>query len=105
MLHRFGANHVLVLARDSALWRVDDQRDLVVLDQIDHVRATFAEAADVLYVNAVGLEELASACGGDDAEAEITESAGDFDGALFVVVFDADENVARVGQCRLRRHL
>ena len=84
---------------------VDDKRNLVVLDQINHIRATLAQAADVFDFDTVLLEELSSAYCGNDTKAECTQALGYLHCALFVSIFHANKDVARMRQCRLGSHL
>src|SRR5262245_7105041 len=89
-----GADASLVRLASLAHGRVDDEIDLLVDDQVDRVGAAFGDLVDRADLDAVPLEKLGGAAGGDQVEAQVLEALGDVDHVALVGVLYAEEDVA-----------
>src|SRR5712691_2275079 len=88
-----------VRAGASVLGRVEDQRDLALLHQIDHVGAiAFADLVDDLDAHAVALQHASGAARRHQAEAHLAEALGQRHRHALVAVLHRDEDLAAGGQ-------
>lgn len=77
---------------------VDDEVDVHVDDAVDDVGAAFGHFEDEFGGDVIVDEGDAGTLGGEDFEAHAVELSGEGDGALFVGVFDGEEDGAFGGQ-------
>src|SRR5438128_2734737 len=91
---RLAADAVAVLDRLLAAGGVEDEVDLAVDQLVDDVRAAFGDLEDEGAGDAVGLEQLGGAAGGDDLEPGLHQPRGEVDHAGFVLVAHRDEDAA-----------
>ena len=94
LVERGGADLHFVLARDGAGGRVDDERDLAVLEHVEDVGAAFVQLEEALDRDAGVLERGGGAGGAVDPEAERLQPAREVEDGGLVGVADADEDVA-----------
>ena len=96
--HRGAADRAIVEERLAAERRVDDEIDLAVDDLVGDVRPAFVHLEDDVDVEAVGAQVGGGPARRDQAEAELGEIARDRQQVRLVVVVDADERRAALGQ-------
>src|SRR5262245_35919864 len=104
-MHRLAANRVRLADGLLALGRVNDQRELAVLDHVDDVRATFADLVDALTRHAAIGERLRGAARRHDLEAAGDEHLAELDDTGLVAITDADEREPAPGKHDARRDL
>src|SRR5881296_829258 len=95
-----------VLAGPPVLGRVEDQRDVAALDQVDHVGpVALANLVDELDRHAVALENARGAGRGDEREAHLAESLRERRHRPLVSVLHRDEDGAGGGERLAGGHL
>ena len=95
VLHGTGTDFDFVLAGLVATWGVDDKVDIAVFHHVDDVGALLlGEFVEALAGDSFVLEATVGAAGGEDLEAHVGKVLRDGDGAVFVAVVDAEEDVA-----------
>ena len=89
-----GPNLNLVGTCDIAGWGIDDEGDLLVFDEVDHVGAPFGK----LEKSGAGNTSIGQFAGcssaGNNFETKFMESLADLDGCLFIAIADAKKDSA-----------
>src|SRR5438094_682206 len=107
VLHDGGAaDEVRVLPGAPVLGRVEEERDLAALHQVDDVQpVALGDLVDQFHRHAVALEDARRAGGRDEREAHLDEALGERHHHALVTVLHRDEHLARGGQRRARGDL
>src|SRR5437879_1645822 len=107
VLHDGGAaDEVRVLPGAPVLGRVEEERDLAALHQVDDVQpVALGDLVDQFHRHAVALEDARRAGGRDEREAHLGEALGERHHHALVAVLHRDEHLARGGQRRARGDL
>src|SRR6185436_19063805 len=85
------ADGAVVVEGLAAQRGVEDDVDLPALDVVDAVGPALVDLVDHLHVDAVAVQVVGGALGGQDPEAHLAQAPGQGKDARLVVVVDADE--------------
>src|SRR5579883_1144002 len=86
VLHSGAPDGLLIEARGSAQWRINDQVQLRAFDQIDDIGPSFVHLINLLRREARGAERLRCSPRCDQLETQLSEVAGNRNGMRLVLI-------------------
>src|SRR5690606_26614491 len=91
VLQSVTTNRVGVSDRLAPLGGIDYQRDLIILDHIDHMRTALRHLVDPAYRQTGILDQLGCSDGGNDLETKLDQITGHTGNVRLVIIAHADE--------------
>lgn len=103
---RDGADAAAVLDRGGAFGGVEDQRDIAILEPVDHGPAALVDLVDHFGLEPLLVQPCGGAGGGADGHAEIGDDPGGLaQHVVLIVILDREEHHAGDGQVDPGAHL